>query len=137
MLSGSRSLLDQLQHSSAGQFQRECSFHAQSSELLTACTKLPRVIVVGDANVGKTSVLKTVTGCGVFATETQTKLPVKLQFIQVSDAAQCRTTLSFRGQSEVLQSVQHAATRVASIMNDVEGITNDEIVICIEQVCVQ
>jgi len=136
MLSGSRSLLDQLQHSSAGQFQRECSFHGQTSDLHTVCTKLPRVIVVGDANVGKTSVLKTVTGCGLFATETHTKLPVKLQFLQVSDTTQCRTTLSFRGQPEVLQSVQRAATRVASIRNDVEGITNDEINICIKQVFV-
>ena len=133
MLFGSQSIFDQLKNSSTGQFLQACT---PAADLDTTLFQLPRVVVVGDANVGKTSVLEAITKCGLFDAKTQTKMPVKLQLLQVPQPLQCRTTLSFQGQHEVMQSVNHAVNRIAGIMTKAEGISGDEICICIEQVLI-
>ena len=128
------SLFWQLRHSSAGRFQRACTDHGQTS-CLSGCSQLPRIVTVGDAKVGKTCLLSRLTSCPIFYRNcSTTKMPVRVQMVQVPALPEQGVTVTFQGQTSNFTSVQQAAAAVDSIMQAADGICTEEILVTIKQV---
>ena len=98
--------------------------------------KLPTVIVVGGRSAGKSSLLENITKCPVFPRDPAlcTKMPVKLQLIQVAKESECSVTIGWRGSLTPLQSKDDILQEVAKIMDSVDGIATDELTVAICQV---
>ena len=128
------SIVSQLQNSSFG------GFHAAvrniRSYLPMVDFKLPTVVVVGGKSAGKSSLLENITKCPVFPRDPAlcTKMPVKLQLIQVAKEADCSVTIGWRGSLLPLNSKNDILQEVAKIMDSVDGIVTDELTVAICQV---
>lgn len=99
--------------------------------------KLPRVIVVGERSVGKSSLLENFTKCPVFprGKGTCTKMPVRLQIKAVTSLPKYVATVRYKGHPDVnLTSTDGVLPAVQSIMDQAQGITADEITVEISQV---
>ena len=98
--------------------------------------KLPTVIVVGGRSAGKSSLLENITKCPVFPRDPAlcTKMPVKLQLIQVAKESECSVVIGWRGSLTPLQSKDDILQEVAKIMDSVDGIVTDELTVAICQV---
>lgn len=98
--------------------------------------KLPTVIVVGGKSAGKSSLLENITKCPVFPRDPAlcTKMPVKLQLIQVAKESECSVTLGWRGSLMSLESKDDILLAVAKVMDSVDGIVTDELTVTMCQV---
>lgn len=99
--------------------------------------KLPRVIVVGERRVGKSSLLENFTKCPMFprGKGTCTKMPVRLQIKAVTSLPKYVATVRYKDQPDVnLTSTDGVLPAVQSIMDKAQGITADEITVEISQV---
>lgn len=99
--------------------------------------KLPRVIVVGERSVGKSSLLENFTKCPMFprGKGTCTKMPVRLEIKAVTSLPKYVATVRYRDQPEVrLTSTDGVLPAVQSFMDRAQGITADEITVEISQV---
>lgn len=98
--------------------------------------KLPTVIVVGGKSAGKSSLLENITKCPVFPRDPAlcTKMPVKLQLIQVAKESECSVTIGWRGSLISLESKDNILQEVAKVMDSVDGIVTDELTVAICQV---
>ena len=78
--------------------------------------QMPRIVVVGGESTGKSSLLENITKCAVFprARDICTRMPIRLQLTNVTDAADKSVEVQFGGQpvvrlqdsSEVLTAVE-------------------------------
>ena len=99
--------------------------------------KLPRVIVVGERSVGKSSLLENFTKCPMFprGKGTCTKMPVRLQIKAVTSLPKYVATVRYTGQRDIkLTSTDGVLAAVQSIMDQAKGITANEITVEISQV---
>ena len=128
------SICQQLRNSSFGGFHE--AVHDIKTFLPMVEFKLPTVIVVGGKSAGKSSLLENITKCPIFPRDPalSTKMPVKLQLIQVAKEADCSVTISWRGTTLPLQSKDDILQEVAKIMDSVDGIVTDEVTVAICQV---
>ncbi len=97
--------------------------------------KLPTVIVVGGRSAGKSSLLENITKCPIFPRDPAlcTKMPVKLQLIEVASETDSSVTLSWRGAITPLESKDDILAEVAKIMKSVDSIVSDEVTVTICQ----
>ncbi len=128
------SISKQLQNSSFGRFQ--AAIYGIKSYLPTVEFKLPTVIVVGGRSAGKSSLLENITKCPIFPRDPAlcTKMPVKLQLIQVANESDCSVTVSWRGAIIPLGSKDEILAEVAKIMKSVDCIVTEEVTVTICQV---
>lgn len=98
--------------------------------------KLPRVIVLGGKNAGKSSLLENITKCPVFPRNAGlcTKMPVRLQLCHVNTEAECSVSIVWQGVSTQLQSRDSILAEVEAIMHKVDTVIADELTIKICQV---
>ena len=99
--------------------------------------KLPRVVVVGERSVGKSSLLENFTKCAIFPTgeETCTKMPVRLQIKAVTAMPKYVATVCYTGQPDInLTSMDNILPAVQTLMDQAQGIDANEITIEISQV---
>ena len=92
------SIFRQLRNSSAGQFQQAHADHGQTSCLSLLCSKLPTTVIVGDSKVGKSSLLSCITRCAIFHGNSCTKMPVRVQLVQVSVQPEQAVSVIFQEQ---------------------------------------
>ena len=125
------SICQQLRNSSFGKF--HAALHDISSSLPLVQFKLPTVIVVGGRSAGKSSLLENITKCPIFPRDPGlcTKMPVKLQLIQVASESDCSVTIGWRGSVIPLKSKEDILKEVAKIMNSVDSIVTDEVIVAI------
>ncbi len=97
--------------------------------------KLPTVIVVGGRSAGKSSLLENITKCPIFPRDPAlcTKMPVKLQLIQVASESDSSVALNWRGNVILLESKDDILAEVAKIMKSVDSIESDEVTVTICQ----
>ena len=128
------SICQQLRNSSFGGF--HAAVHEIKSYLSMVAFKLPTVIVVGGKSAGKSSLLENITKCPVFPRDPAlcTKMPVKLQLIQVAKESECSVTIGWRGSLISLESKDNILQEVAKVMDSVDGIVTDELTVAICQV---
>lgn len=99
--------------------------------------KLPRVVVVGERGVGKSSLMENFTKCPIFprGKGTCTRMPVRLQVQRVDSAPEHVATIRYKDQPAInLKSTDEVLGVVQNIMNHAKGITSDEITVEIRQV---
>lgn len=99
--------------------------------------KLPRVIVVGERSVGKSSLLENFTKCSIFprGKGTCTKMPVRLQIKAVTSLPKYIATVRYNGRPDInLTSTDGVLAAVQTIMDQAQGITANEITVEISQV---
>lgn len=127
------SITKQLQNSSFGRF--HAAVHDIKSYLPMVQFKLPTVIVVGGRSAGKSSLLENITKCPIFPRDPAlcTKMPVKLQLIEVASETDSSVTLSWRGAMTPLESKDDILAEVAKIMKSVDSIVSDEVTVTICQ----
>lgn len=127
------SITKQLQNSSFGRF--HAAVHDIKSYLPMVQFKLPTVIVVGGRSAGKSSLLENITKCPIFPRDPAlcTKMPVKLQLIEVASETDSSVTLSWRGAITPLESKDDILAEVAKIMKSVDSIVSDEVTVTICQ----
>ena len=100
-------------------------------------SKLPRVIVVGERSVGKSSLLENITKCPMFprGKGTCTKMPIRLQIKAVTSLPKYVATVRYRDHPDVnLTSTDGVLPAVQSIMDQAQGISADEVTVEISQV---
>lgn len=124
----------QLQRSSFGKFQE--ALQDLQSDLPTLSLKLPRVIVLGGKNAGKSSLLDNITKCPVFPRSAGlcTKMPVRLQLCHVDTEADCSVSIIWQGVSKQLQSRDSILAEVEAIMHTLETVVEDELTVKVCQV---
>jgi len=127
------SITKQLQNSSFGRF--HAAVHDIKSYLPVVQFKLPTVIVVGGRSAGKSSLLENITKCPIFPRDPAlcTKMPVKLQLIQVASESDSSVALNWRGNVILLESKDDILAEVAKIMKSVDSIVSDEVTVTICQ----
>ncbi len=99
--------------------------------------ELPRVVVVGDRSVGKSSLMENFTKCPIFpqGKGTCTKMPVRLQLQRVDAVPEYVATIRYKDQPDInLKSTDGILGAVQDIMNRAEHITSEEITVEICQV---
>lgn len=99
--------------------------------------KLPRVIVVGERSVGKSSLLENFTKCAIFprGKGTCTKMPVRLQIKAVTSLPKYVATVRYMGQPDInLTTTDDVFPAVQSLMDQAQGISATEITVEISQV---
>ena len=128
------SIIQRLQTSSFGKFHE--ALDDLRSFLPMLHFKLPRVIVLGGKNAGKSSLLENVTKCAIFPRNSDlcTKTPVKLQLVQVATPAECSVSIQWRGHSHKLKSKDDILAEVSKIMDSLQTVVADEITIQLREV---
>lgn len=127
----------QIKNSAYGMFEDSLT---QIESIVPAATfglKLPRVIVVGERSVGKSSLLENFTKCSIFprGKGTCTKMPVRLQIKAVTSLPKYIATVRYNGRPDInLTSTDGVLAAVQTIMDQAQGITANEITVEISQV---
>ena len=127
-------IVEQLQRSSFGKFRN--ALQGLQSEVPLVQFKLPRVVVIGAKDAGKSSLLENITKCPVFPRNTGlcTKMPVRLQLTHVATEAECTVKIRWRDVSKTLPSRDDILAEVQGIMDKVDMIQADELTVQIFQV---
>ena len=99
--------------------------------------ELPRVVVVGSRDAGKSSLLETLTKCAIFPRDKGqcTRMPIKFQLQQVQTSSECSCQIVFNGISTLLEDTDDILAKVTEIMQDIDNFSDQELVISVKQVC--
>lgn len=127
-------LFQQMNKSAFGRF--DAAIRGVDSHLQLPLTPLPKVIVIGGKNAGKSSLLESITKCAIFPRGSSlcTKRPIKLQLQQVKTSAECSVHVLHDDKSVLLTSIDDLLGTVEAIMKPLDSISDDEIVVRICQV---
>lgn len=97
---------------------------------------LPRVVVVGGRDAGKSSLLENITKCAVFPRDKGvcTRMPIKftLQQVQIQEASSC--AIIYQGIRSPIEFVDDVLSKVTSIMKEIGTFSKEELVIELKQV---
>ena len=98
--------------------------------------ELPRVVVVGSRDAGKSSLLENLTKCAIFPRDRGqcTKMPIKFQLQQVQDSSQCSCEVVYNGKSKSFEDTDDILAEVTDIMQHIDGFSDKEVVISLKQV---
>ena len=127
----------QLKNSAYGMFEDSLT---QIESIIPAASfslKLPRVIVVGEQGVGKSSLLENFTKCAIIprGKGTCTKMPVRLQIKAVTSLPKHVATVRYVGQSDNnLACTDDILPAVQSLMDQAQRVNANEITVEINQV---
>ncbi|KAK9838699.1 hypothetical protein WJX74_001652 [Apatococcus lobatus] len=124
-------IVDELQSGPFGQFHQAM---AQLGPIIDLSHfQLPRLIVIGSQNRGKSSLLESITKCPIFprGDDTSTRAPVCLRMEHVSDSKNSLIQVSFRSNTQNLDSQQQIVAAVQKIMDTIckHEIVDDEITV--------
>ena len=99
---------------------------------------LPKVIVIGNESVGKSSLLENITKCSIFpANHSQcTRAPMRLTLVHVSSPADISISVNHNGESQQLASRDEVLACVTGIMQTVpaRSFVSSEIIVKICEV---
>ncbi len=132
------SIFEQLQRSHFREFYlafKKVKTYLPDEDFLT----LPKLVVVGSSNAGKSSLLENITKCAIFPRDKKlcTKFPLRLRIQQVSDVNGCGVTISHDGVDVPLASPEDALEVITKIMDQAErldDLTGQELLVVIKQV---
>jgi len=132
------SIFEQLQRSHFREFYpafKTVKTYLPDEDFLT----LPKLVVVGTSNAGKSSLLENITKCAIFPRDKKlcTKFPLRLRIQQVSDVNECGVTISHDGVDVPLASPEDALEVITKIMDQAErldDLTGQELLVVIKQV---
>ena len=97
---------------------------------------LPRVVVVGSRDAGKSSLLENITKCAIFPRDKGvcTRMPIKfhLQQVQSQEASSC--VIIYKGVRTPVEFVDDVLSKVTSTMKEVGTFSKEELVIELKQV---
>lgn len=126
-----QNILCQAQGSVFGQFHTAYANLKDDSDQFS----LPRVIVIGEKNQGKSSLLENITKCAIFPRNMGqcTKMPIRLRMRQVDDRKSCKYSVTFRGELQEAETSQDILPLVTRIMESIEELSDEEIVVEITQ----
>ena len=128
-------IVEQLQRSSFGKFKNALQgLQSEVPPRRRVNFKLPRVVVIGAKDAGKSSLLENITKCPVFPRKSGlcTKMPVRLQLTHVDTEAGSSVKISWGKVNKVLKSRDNILAEVQDIMDKVDTIQADELTI---QIC--
>ena len=125
-------IVEQLQRSSFGKFRN--ALQGLQSEVPLVNFKLPRVVVIGAKDAGKSSLLENITKCPVFPRKSGlcTKMPVRLQLTHVATEAESSVKIRWGDVNKTLQSRDNILAEVQEIMDKVDTIQAQELTV---QIC--
>ena len=97
---------------------------------------LPRVVVVGGRDAGKSSLLENITKCSIFPRDKGvcTRMPIKftLQQVQSQEASSC--AIIYKGVRSPIEFVDDVLSKVTSMMQEIGTFSKEELVIELKQV---
>lgn len=97
---------------------------------------LPRVVVVGGRDAGKSSLLENITKCAIFPRDKGvcTRMPIKfnLQQVQSQEASSC--AIIYKGVRSSIEFVDDVLSKVTSTMRSIGTFSTEELVIELKQV---
>ena len=105
--------------------------------------KLPRIVVVGMRNVGKSSLLENLTKCSIFPRDNGlcTKTPIRLQLKQVRSPQERKRSVTYEGvthqvdvEKEVAEGNKDILHIIRGIMKETEGLGDSDIKVDISEV---
>ena len=97
---------------------------------------LPRVVVVGSRDAGKSSLLENVTKCSIFPRDKGlcTRMPIKLQLQQVHTLKECSCALVYNGVRTPVEFADDVLSRVTNDMKKIGSFSKEELVVELKQV---
>ncbi len=97
---------------------------------------LPRVVVVGSRDAGKSSLLENVTKCSIFPRDKGlcTRMPIKLHLQQVHTREECSCALVYNGVRTSVEFADDVLSRVTSVMKEIGSFSKEELVVELKQV---
>ena len=97
---------------------------------------LPRVVVVGSRDAGKSSLLENITKCSIFPRDKGlcTKMPIRFHLHQVQTKELCSCTIIYKGIRTSVEFTDDVLSRVTSIMSETGTFSTEELVVELKQV---
>lgn len=97
---------------------------------------LPRVVVVGSRDAGKSSLLENVTKCSIFPRDKGlcTRMPIKLHLQQVYEPEECSCALVYNGVRTSVEFADDVLSRVTNAMKEIGAFSKEELVVELRQV---
>lgn len=96
---------------------------------------LPRVIVIGEKNQGKSSLLENITKCAIFPRNTSqcTKMPIRLRMRQIDDPKKCKYSVTYKGELQKAETSQDILPLITKIMDSTDELSDEEVIVEITQ----
>ena len=127
-------IIDTLVNSSFGSFNK--ALENIRPLIPEVCLTLPRVVVVGSRDAGKSSLLENITKCAIFPRDKGvcTRMPIRfnLQQVQSQEASSC--AIIYKGVRSPLEFVDEVLSKVTSTMKEIGTFSKEELVIELKQV---
>ena len=127
-------IVDRLQASSFGSFNR--AVDRVRPLIPEVQLSLPRLVVVGSRDAGKSSLLENITKCSIFPRDRGlcTRMPIKfcLQQVQSYEARSC--TIVYRGKRTPVEYTDDILHKVTNTMKEIGTFSTEELVIEVKQV---
>ena len=97
---------------------------------------LPRVVVVGSRDAGKSSLLENITKCSIFPRDKGlcTKMPIRFHLQQVQTKELYSCTIIYKGIRTSVEFTDDVLSRVTSIMSETGTFSTEELVVELKQV---
>lgn len=98
---------------------------------------LPRVVVVGSRDAGKSSLLENITKCPIFPRGKGlcTRMPIKFHLQQVQSSEECSCAIIYKGTRTDVEFADDVLSKVSSIMKEIGTFSTEELLIELKQVC--
>lgn len=93
---------------------------------------LPRVVVVGSRDAGKSSLLENITKCSIFPRDKGLCTRFHLQQVQTKELCSC--TIIYKGVRTSVEFTEDILSRVTSIMSEIGTFSSEELVVELKQV---
>ena len=97
---------------------------------------LPRVVVVGSRDAGKSSLLENITKCPIFPRDKGlcTKMPIKFHLQQVQTTEECSCAIVYKGIRTDVEFADDVLSKVSDIMKEIGTFSTEELLIELKQV---
>jgi hypothetical protein len=97
---------------------------------------LPRVVVVGSRDAGKSSLLENLTKCSIFPRDKGlcTKMPTRFHLQQVQTQDLCSCAIIYKGFRTSVELTDDILSRVTSTMSEIGTFSTEELVVELKQV---
>ena len=127
-------IFHRLVNSSFGSFDK--SLESIRSLIPEVHMALPRVVVVGSRDAGKSSLLENITKCSIFPRDKGlcTKMPIRFHLQQVQTKELCSCTIIYKGVRTYVEFTEDILSRVTSIMSEIGTFSSEELVVELKQV---
>lgn len=127
-------IVDTLVNSSFGSFDK--ALENIRPLIPEVCLTLPRVVVVGSQDAGKSSLLENITKCAIFPRDkgTTTRMPIKFHLQQVQSREDSSCAIICNGVRSPIEFVDDVLSTVTETMKRIGTFSKEELVIELKQV---